>query len=131
MAIIGHWGSALSFAVNSNKQLPFNDFKRSIKARWATHDINMKKPRTEYQGVDQPSVSFQVTFSAQHGQNPRKCIERLEQACRLGELNYLYIGGKRVGAKYYIESINTDWDEIWNRGELVRASANITMKEYN
>ena len=132
MAQIGNWGSALKFAVNSNKQLPFTDFKRSIKARWATHNINQAKPRTEYQGIDQPSVTFNVTFSVQRGQKPRKCIDRLEQAVRLGELQYLYIGGKRIGGnKYYIESINSNWKEVWNKGELVRASADITMKEYN
>lgn len=132
MAQIGNWGSDLKFAVNSNNQLPFRNFKRSVKARWAKHNINQAKPRTEYQGIDQPSVSFNVTFSVQHGQKPRKCIERLERASELGECNYLYIGGKRIGGnKYYIESVDSDWNEVWNKGELVRASADITMKEYN
>jgi hypothetical protein len=73
-----------------------------------------------------------VTFSVQRGQKPRKCIERLERASELGECNYLYIGGKRIGGnKYYIESVDSDWNEVWNKGELVRASADITMKEYN
>lgn len=132
MAQIGNWGSDLKFAVNSNNQLPFRNFKRSVKARWAKHNINQAKPRTEYQGIDQPSVTFNVTFSVQHGQKPRKCIERLERASELGECNYLYIGGKRIGGnKYYIESVDSDWNEVWNKGELVRASADITMKEYN
>lgn len=132
MAEIGSWGSNLVFSVNAEKQLPFRNMKRNISARWQLHNINQKKPCTEYVGIEQPSVTLDVTFSAQRGQNPRRYESLLEKACMAGELNYLYVGGKRIGGnKYYIESINTSWDEVWSMGELIRASASITFKEYN
>lgn len=29
-----------------------------------------------------------------------------------------------------INSISETWDEVWNRGELVRASLDLTLEEY-
>lgn len=130
MSEIGRWGSALVFSVNSQKQLPFRDFSKKLKARWATHDIYADAPRTEYLGIDQGEVKLEVAFSAHHGQNPYKSLTLLEDALSEGTLEYLYIGGKRIGkGKHYIESIDSDWDEVWNRGELMRATVQITFKE--
>lgn len=131
MAMIGSWGTDLVFSVDSERQLPFNDLKRKYKSRWATHNIVQGKPRAEYQGMEQVENSMRITFSAHRGQSPRRCIELLEGACTNGDIYYLYLGGKRVGEeKCYIESIDSDWEEIWNRGELVRASVDVTFKEY-
>ena len=81
--------------------------------------------------LDQVENSMRITFSAHRGQTPRDYIDRLEEACRNGDIYYLYIGGKRVGDdKCYIESIDSEWEEIWSRGELVRASVDVTFKEY-
>ena len=46
-------------------------------------------------------------------------------------VNDLYIGGKRIGThEHSIESIDTDWTEVWNKGELVSATTNVTFKEF-
>lgn len=130
MSEIGRWGTRLVFSVNSNKQLPFREMKRKVKARWKAHNVYNETPWAEYMGPDQTEVKMEVTFSAHHGQKPLKSITTLEEACMRGELDYLYVGGKRIGKyKHYIESINTDWDEVWNQGELIRATAEITFKE--
>lgn len=130
MATIGSWGPDLTFSVNSEKQLFFKDMKRSVKARWAKHDIRNKKPRTEFLGADQTSVTMKITFSAHRGHRPRREIQKLINACRYGDIHYLYIGGKRIGThEHYIESIDTDWTEIWNKGELVSATCDVTFKE--
>ena len=131
MATIGSWGPDLTFSVNSEKQLPFDNMSRSVKARWATHPIRNKKPRTEFLGADQTSVKMEVTFSARRGHKPRAEIQKLINACRYGDIHYLYIGGKRIGThEHYIESIDTDWDEVWNKGELVSATTSLVFKEY-
>lgn len=132
MARIGSWGTGLVFEVSSEKILGFNSFDRTIKARWASHNINQKKPRMEYVGVEQPSVKLKIGVSAYHGKNPRQIIGQLENACKRGELHTLYVGGKRIGGnKMYIESMTTDWTEVDNRGNLLRAASTITFKEYN
>lgn len=58
-------------------------------------------------------------------------IERLEAAAKSGLVDYLVIGGRRIGnSKVYISSMSEEWDCIWNRGELVKATINITFSEY-
>lgn len=41
------------------------------------------------------------------------------------------IGGKKIGKnKMYLESVSETWDEIWNKGELARATLSLTFSEY-
>lgn len=88
-------------------------------------------PRSEFQGPDLDETTVTAILSAEHGVKPRATIERLEAAARSGEVDYLIIGGKRVGTgKVYISSISEEWDTIWNKGELVKATINITFAEY-
>lgn len=130
MGKIGNWGKDLVFEVNSETQLPFSDMKREVKAKWAAHNIRGEKPRAEYICCEQTKVSLKVTFSARRGQRPYHSVHRMQESCRRGYLNYLFIGGKRIGSgKYYIESVSTSWDEVWNKGELVQATSTITFRE--
>ena len=58
-------------------------------------------------------------------------LEKLEKACESGTVDYLYIGGKKVGTgKMKLESISETWDEIWNSGQLVKAKVSLTFSEY-
>lgn len=131
MEKIGNWGKSIQFSVNSQKQLTFNGFKRTVTGRWAKHSILHKKPKMEFQGPDASGVTMDVVISAAHGVKPRNIINNLEKACENGTVDYLYVGGKKIGAnKMYLESISETWDEVWNKGELVRATLNLTFSEY-
>ena len=131
MAKVGNWGRHIKFSVNSEKQLSFHDFKRSVKGRWADHPIINEKPKKEFQGPDSASVTVEVTVSAHMGASPKDVIKKLEEACEKGKIDYLYVGGKKVGkGKMYLESIGETWDEIWNKGELAKATLSLTFSEY-
>lgn len=111
--------------------LALSDFKRTVVGRWKKHEIIGAAPRPEFQGPDSDETTVTAILSAEHGVKPRATIERLESAVRSGEVDYLIIGGKRVGSgKVYISSISEEWDTIWSRGELVKATINITFAEY-
>ncbi len=131
MAQVGNWGRNIKFSVNSEKQLTFRGFKRTVSGRWAKHSILRGKPRTEFQGPDASGVAMEVTVSAAHGVKPGSTIKALESACENGTIDYLYVGGRKVGnGRMYLESISESWDEIWNQGELVRATLSLTFAEY-
>lgn len=131
MAKIGNWGKSIQFSVNSQKQLTFSGFKRTVAGRWAKHSILNQKPKMEFQGPDASGVAMEVVVAAEHGVKPRNTINILEKACEKGTVDYLYVGGKKVGAhKMYLESISETWDEVWNKGELVRATLSLTFSEY-
>ena len=131
MAKIGNFGKLITFEVSSEKMLALKDFKRTVAGRWKKHEIVGAAPRSEFQGPDLDETTVTAILSAEHGVKPRATSERLEAAARSGEVDYLIIGGKRVGTgKVYISSISEEWDTIWNKGELVKATINITFAEY-
>lgn len=131
MAQIGNFGKLITFEVSSEKMLALKDLKRTVAGRWKKHEIVGAAPRSEFQGPDLDETTVTAILSAEHGVKPRATIERLEAAARSGEVDYLIIGGKRVGTgKVYISSISEEWDAIWNKGELVKATINITFAEY-
>ena len=109
MATMAQWGD-IKFAVNSERIFSFRGMKRSYSARWATHNIIGKRPMVEFQGPDLDEISIEV---------------------KNGKVAYFYVGGKKVAVnKFRITSGTENWNEIWNQGELVRATAQITFKEY-
>lgn len=131
MGTIGSFGKVIIFESNSKKTLTFQEMKRTVSARWKTHSIVQKKPKAEFMGPDLDSISLKVVLSAEHGVKPRKTLEAIEKAITKGQVEYFILGGKKVGAnKYYIESMSEDWEEIWNKGELVKAAGTLTFSEY-
>lgn len=131
MGKIGNFGKTIVFEINANKVLTPKNVKRSVSARWKQHDIVARKPKMEFAGPDMDETSMTIVLSAEHGIKPRKTLKRLETAVRKGKVANLVIGGKKIGKhKVYISSMSETWDEIWNRGELIRATVDITFSEY-
>lgn len=128
---IGNWGKTITFEVNSGKILNFQNFKRSVAGRWKKHAIIGKKPRNEFAGPDASSVTMDVVLAAEHGIKPRSVIKKMEKAVEKGKIAHLYVGGKKVGTgKMLLESMSETWDEVWNGGELVKATLSLTFSEY-
>ena len=126
MAQIGNFGSMITFEVSANRMLPLTDMKRTVSGRWKKHNIIGSSPRSEFQGADTDETTVTIILSAEHGIRPRQMIERLEAAAKSGVVDDLVIGNSKV----YISSMSEEWDCIWNRGELVKATINITFSEY-
>lgn len=131
MGKIANWGKTITFEVSSKKTLTFDKFKRTVSSRWKAHNIIGQKPKGEFTGPDTSGITMEVVLSAERGVKPRSTLDKLEKACENGTVNYLYVGGKKVGAnKMCLESISESWDEIWNKGELVKATVSLTFSEY-
>lgn len=128
---IGNWGKVITFSVSAEKVLTFNKMKRTVKSRWKKHEILGSKPKGEFVGADSSDVTLEVILSAAHKVKPLTTLQSLEKACENGTVEYLYIGGKKVGnRKMCLESVSETWDEVWNKGELVKATVNLTFSEY-
>ena len=131
MAVIGSFGKTIVFETSDKKILSFKGFKREIKGRWAKHERVGKKPRKQFLGPDEDTVTFTVTLNAWHGVKPRSTLDKIEQSIKKGTPQYLVIGSIRVGSgKMVITAASQTWDEIYNKGELVRASVELTLEEY-
>lgn len=129
---VGNWGTTIKFEVTSNRVLTFSNFKRTVSGRWKSHSIIGKKPKGEFAGPDASSVTFDITLSAEQGVKPRATLDALETAVEKGQVDYLYIGGKKVGSgKLALENISELWDKVWKNGELVKAKCSLTFSEYS
>lgn len=129
---IGNWGSVIKFEVSTRKMLTFQNMKRTVSGRWENHAILNKKPKGEFKGPDASGTTMDVLLSAEHGVNPRTMLTNIESAVESGRAEYLYIGGRKIGSgKMVIESVSETWNEVWNNGELVKATASLTFSEYS
>lgn len=131
MAQIGNLGSLITFEVSSNKVLTFDKMQRTVKGRWAQHEVIGGKPVSEYLGPGQQQITFTVFLSSAHGVKPRKIVEAMEQAVENGTPFTFVIGGKKVGSnQWVIESISETWGEIIDSGSLLSAHLTLTLSEY-
>lgn len=130
---LANFGTLIVFSVSANKILTFNNMKREQAGRWQTHPILSKAPKSEFLGPDLAQVTMEVKLSAEHGVKPLSTLQAIEAAVRTGQVENLVIGGKIYGPdshKWYIESVSETWDEVFNMGELVRATMQLTFREY-
>ena len=127
----GNFGETIVFEVSQKRVLTPKDMKRSVSARWEQHKVLGKAPKSEYLGQNSPETTMTVVLSAENGVKPRSTLGNIEKAVKAGTVNWLVIGGKFVGGrKMYISSCSETWDEIWNKGELVKATVSLTFVEY-
>lgn len=130
MAVIGSWGDVV-FAVSRNEIKTFTGLKWDSGAKYSTHDRHLKAPLLEFTGTDVESMTFSMFFSAFLGVNPMTEIAKLLTAMRRGEVHRLVIGPKAYGTnKWVITKLSNSLDRYDNRGNLLAAKVNVTMKSY-
>lgn len=130
MAEMAQWGTIV-FSVTSEKVFSFKGMKRSYSGRWTTHNIIGGCPMAEFQGAGLDEISMEVILDAEMGVRPRAVLDEFRKAARNGLVAHFYIGGKRISSnRFRLVSGTENWDEIWNRGELIRATAQLTFQEY-
>lgn len=130
MAVIGSWGDVV-FAVSRNEIKTFTGLKWDSGAKYSTHDRHLKAPLLEFTGTDVESMSFSMFFSVFLGVNPMTEIAKLLTAMRKGEVHRLVIGPKAYGTnKWVITKLSNSLDRYDNRGNLLVAKVNVTMKSY-
>ena len=131
MAEIGHFGKQIVFEVSDKKVLTLKDFSQKVTGVWSSHKTIGKKPKKEFNGPDSRRITFAVELDAAYGVRPKEVIERFENAVERGIAEYLIIGGRMIGnCRFVITEVGEAWNVIYSKGELARASLNVTMEEY-
>lgn len=127
---IGTFGDIV-FQVSDEKIFTPHTFSMTVGSEWATHDNIGGKQKSEYVGSSLRKISFDITLSAEMGVNPRKLLQRLEQMAEGSEAYLLVIGGKPIGAHLWrLVSLSEEWQTVLNRGEVISATASISLEEY-
>lgn len=131
MAVIGTWGD-ITFAVSRNQIKTFDGLKWDSGAKYSTHDRHLKEPLLEFTGTDVESMTFTMFFSAFLGVNPIAEVSKMLKAMRRGEVHRLVIGPKAYGTnKWVITKLSNSLNRYDNRGNLLVAKVNVTMKSYS
>ena len=125
---IGTFGP-LTFETSEKRVRTFDAFKRKTGAKFEEHAIIGLKPKLEFTAPGLDDISFQVVFSAYLGLNPVKEIDSLREIIQKGEYHPLIIGGKTLG-KFVVESVAEAWNHVDNKGNLLDAAVDISLKEY-
>lgn len=129
--VVGNLGKLITFEVSSRKVLTFDQMQRSVKGRWATHDVIGGKVKSEFLGADVASITLPIYLSAMHGVRPRRTIELINDAIESGQYFTFVVGGHAVGRyQWRITSSSETWDKVILDGILVEAKLTLTLEEY-
>ncbi len=131
MAVVGSWGSTITFKVSDQQALVLQSFSRTVGADWATHTRVGAKDRSEFLRPKLQTVQFTMILDALLGVKPRSTLDAIARSAENGDAETLVIGGKAIGDnKWKIESVSETWETMLPGGELYRATASVTMSEY-
>lgn len=126
-----NFGKLISFSVSDGKILTFSELKRDGEARWKKHEVVGAKPFLQFLGPGEDTLSLTIVLDARHGVKPRKTIDSIIAYRDAGKADHLVINGENITAnKLVITQTSDTWNEVWNKGELVRATMEITFQEY-
>ena len=126
-----NFGREIAFSVSDKKIFTFSELRREGEARWKKHETIGAKPRLQFLGPGGDTLSLTIVLDARHGVNPRETIEKINYYRDLGKSDHLIINGMKVTEhKLVITQTSDTWNEIWNKGELVRATMEINFQEY-
>ena len=128
---IGNFGKLITFEVSDQKLLTFQLLKVSSESRWKEHTLIGQTPKMHFLGRALSTVNLTITLNALHGVKPRSTIDAIRRHLDIGMPEYLVIKGTNVCSnRMVITKMGETWDEVWNCGELVRATLDIELKEY-
>ena len=129
--MIGIFGTVLVFEVSDNRVLTFSGMTREVSSRWTDHEVMGVKPKPEFLGPGNQTVSLTITLSSSLGVRPRQMLERVANMVERGQVEYLIIDCKPVSKNpFRITDSSEAWNTLYNGGELARANLTLTLEEY-
>lgn len=119
----------ITFEVSADLVRTFTDGKRSGEGRWATHEVHLAKPLSEFLGPGLDKISLSVRFDLDRGVVPRDELRNLRLMRDGGLVLTFVIGGELVG-DYTLKGLAEDWRRFNAHGVLTTAFAELSLEEY-
>lgn len=127
---IGSFGKRI-FTTSDQRILTFKGFTYKTAARFAEHEALHTKPKTEYLGPGLDAVTFSITLRMEMGMNVMEELEAWRKLAANGNAERLMVGKKRLGrGRWIVTDCSEAWNVITNRGQLLSAAMDISLKEY-
>lgn len=128
--MVGSLGE-VTFVTSAEYLRTFSDLRLSRKASFAEHKIIGRHSLLEFTGHDAASCSLKVSFDAQSGMNPVKELTTLRDIMTSHQPVPFVLAGEVIGlGLWVIESINTSIEIVDADGFILKASADISLREY-
>jgi phage protein U len=122
--VFGTFGGAVS---------TFDELKKTVSARWGTHEIWQGKPILEYAGASLIELTFKMELIKPYTVDPKSAITMLQEIMDLAIPLPLIIGLFPMGrglSLFVMESLEIELKYFFQGGGILGASANVKLKEY-
>lgn len=130
MATIGTF-AGVTFSVSDETVKTFNNMKWQVSGKYAEHDRHLKRDLLEFLGPELETISFEMRLSVFLGVTPLTEIIKLRSIIQTGKTDRLVIGGKVYGSyKWAMTEMSVNLERFDNKGNLLVAMVDVTMKEY-
>lgn len=131
MSVIGTLGKSIIFEVSDREAMILQNMSRQVAGRWTTHNTISTKPKAEFLGPDNQSISISIYLSSNLGVRPRSVLTAIASMVETGRTEYLIIGNRPVSSRpFRITGSSEAWNTMYSRGELAKATVSLTLEEY-
>lgn len=131
MAKFGYFGKDFPFEVSDSRVLTFDNYKRSTKHKYTTHDIHNRVGVLESVGMEPAEISLEILLHNGLGVNPAEELELLREMCKNGVPNYLTIGAEDVNGTRFVITELSEEVKAWSAvGTINEVKVTVKFKEY-
>ncbi len=130
MAVVGSLGDIV-FTVSDEVVRTLENWKWSGSARYAVHNRHMGNALTEFTGLDQDKITFDMQLLIEMGVDPMEEITKLWYYERKGIPVPLTIGTHCYGRyRWNVVSHNAEIKNTNGIGDIAGAVVSVTLQEY-
>lgn len=127
---IGYMGDIV-FVVSENYMITPTNYGRESSARWAEHNLLLRKPVSQFGGPGLEKLSFDIILDSDHGIGPEKQLKKLRKMRDTGAVFPLVIGGRPVTQNYWRLDALKEGNCYWTpSGQLQQCIVNLQLTEY-
>ena len=127
--IVGAFGDTV-FEVSMLRVITFDGFKRTVKAKYASHEIIGRPAVLEFVGRELEEISLTIKLMANLGVTPEEEALKLREMCQRGEPNFLIIGETVYGENEFVITDVTESINQWAGTNVMMNQLDLTFKEY-
>lgn len=129
--MIGLYGPI--FFQSGNPVTTFDNMKKTVTARWGSHEVWLDKPLLEYSGPQLIEVSFTMELITPFTADPLGTVILLEETMDLAIPYPLIIGMKPMGrgmSLFVMTSLSSQPKHFYRNGSWLGCSVEVQLKEY-
>ena len=127
---IGYMGEIV-FVVSADYMITPTNYGRESSARWAEHNLLLRKPVSQFGGPGLEKLSFDIILDSDHGIGPEQQLKKLRKMRDTGAVFPLVIGGRPVTQNYWRLDSLKEGNCYWTpTGQLQQCIVSLQLTEY-